>query len=659
MDNSRTALVVDNSPVIRRIVASVLEKEGWEVLMAENGLEAIDQMNRKQPAIVFTDLIMPKIDGEKLSYIIRSTKQLADIFIVVLSGVAMEDDQHTIQIGADVCIAKGPAGSMRKHILASLEKYHSGDRAQGAIKGVEELYPREVTSELLISKRHNDIILANIVEGVFELNHDGRIVMVNQAGVALCEVPEAEILGMKFQSLLEEKEKQEFEQWLCGNESFSSCSSLDYSYDHPACFQGKIITLHIMPLKEEGKNFYICLVKDITARKILEKKQQQLEKEIKRIQKIDAMSVMAGGIAHDFNNLLTIINGNIEMARYLSNHGEVGTLLEEAVKALDLTVQLIRKFSIFSTNYLPQKFSVNLHDLITQTLEVETEGTSVTWQINEIGEYPKVYLDPVLLQQVFANLTLNAIEAMPDGGCITVDCELIDAVSEIERTDQPIPEGRHVHISFRDTGIGIPAEHLDIIFDPYYSTKQKGAQKGMGLGLTIVHSIIIKHGGMVWVESEVGKGSCIHLYLPADEHKSGHQGVLCPDIKVKRVLVMDDDEMMLQVYKKMFAHFLCDVITVHNGEEAITYIQNSQAEDAPFDLILLDLRVEKGMGGLLASKKIRNLLPKVRQIAVSGDSTDDVIQNYKQYGFDEALAKPFAIETIEQIVRRFVYTGSP
>ena len=455
----------------------MLEKEGWVVLMAENGLEAIDQMNHKRPDIVFTDLIMPKIDGEKLSYIIRNTARLADIFIVVLSGVALEDDRRTVEIGADVCIAKGPAGAMRKHILAALDRFLSGDRSQGAIEGIESLYPREVTSELLMSKRHSDVILANIIEGVFELNHDGRIVMVNMAGVALCGLPEAEILGMKFQTLLAKKQEQEVEQWLKNNESSAPAPPLDYPYDRTASFCGKQVTLNVMPLKEDGKNFYFCVVRDVTGRKTLENKQQQLEKELQRIQKFDAMSVMAGGIAHDFNNLLTIINGNIEMARYLTNNDEVGTLLREAAKALELTAQLIRKFSTFSSNYLPRKFSVDLYDLVTRTLEVETEKTGVTFQVKDNAGHPHVYLDPVLLQQVFANIALNSIEAMPDGGRIEVALEIVEADAEIERTHQPIPEGRHVHVTFRDTGVGIPQELLSRIFDPYYFNQNRRAPR--------------------------------------------------------------------------------------------------------------------------------------------------------------------------------------
>ena len=172
--NEIQALVVDNSPVIRRILSYVLEAEGCSVQVAEDGLEALDCITKQRPDIVFTDLIMPKIDGEKLGYIIRNTPELKEIFLVVLSGVALEDNDATVRIGADVCIAKGPAAAMKVHIKAALEQFLANKRGgNGSIQGLEGLYPREVTSELLVSKRHREVILKRMTEGVVELNHAG------------------------------------------------------------------------------------------------------------------------------------------------------------------------------------------------------------------------------------------------------------------------------------------------------------------------------------------------------------------------------------------------------------------------------------------------------------------------------------------------------
>ena len=156
-------LVVDNSPVIRRILVHVLEGEGCIVDVAEDGLVALDRIAKRRPDVIFTDLIMPKIDGEKLSYIIRTTPELRDIFLVVLSGVALEDNDATLRIGADVCIAKGTATAMKSNIKMALERYRNNQRgASRSIEGLEGIFPREVTAELLMSKKLRDVVLARM-----------------------------------------------------------------------------------------------------------------------------------------------------------------------------------------------------------------------------------------------------------------------------------------------------------------------------------------------------------------------------------------------------------------------------------------------------------------------------------------------------------------
>ncbi|NLX18925.1 MAG: response regulator, partial [Desulfobulbus sp.] len=204
MDEIHT-LVVDNSPVIRKILSYILEAEGCSVETAENGLEALDCIGRQRPDIIFIDLIMPKIDGEKLGYIIRNTPELQDIFLVVLSGVALEDYEITLRIGADVCIAKGPMASMKQHVVAALDRFRHNQRGQaGVIHGLEGLHAREVTSELLVSKKHRDVILQRMTEGVIELDSRGRVVMVNEATIGLFGIPEVRILGCPFVQLLPE-----------------------------------------------------------------------------------------------------------------------------------------------------------------------------------------------------------------------------------------------------------------------------------------------------------------------------------------------------------------------------------------------------------------------------------------------------------------------
>ena len=647
------ALVVDNSPVIRKILGLALAGEGCVVQMAEDGLEALDCIARQRPDIIFTDLIMPRIDGEKLCSLIRATPEWQDIFLVILSGVAMEDDAIASRIGADVCIAKGPTTPMLEHVRSSLERFRSGQRHSSSIEGMEGLFPREVTSELLVSKRHRDVILARMTEGVIEMNQEGRIVMANEAAIRLFAQPEVEVLGRPLVSLLPEKAGAETGQWMAALDPSASFSPHVYGYDNPVRFGARQVMINLVPVVESEGFFLIGILQDVTRRKQLEERQRQLERELQRIQKLDAMSVMACGIAHDFNNLLTIINGNIEMARVISRDAEVSNLLDESVKALDLTTQLIRQFTTFSDNYLPRKSQVGLCDLIEEVLAHSLAGTAITHSVSTSQDEFSVTLDADLVRQVFVNLTKNAIDAINGPGHVTVAVDQVDGVEEATRTNQPLPRGNFVRVTFQDSGPGIGQTILAKVFDPYFSTKQKGAQKGMGLGLTIVHSIVKKHGGLVWIDAPSDRGCRVHLYFPMPGADGRDLQTARDKGQHLRVLILDDEELMRLIIKKMFEHFGCEVTLTTSGEEAIARCRQARDGGRPFDLALLDLCIDGGMGGLEAIQSIRELQPDVIAVAISGDGGNAAMVQANEHHFTTSLAKPFSIDAVEDLIVRF------
>jgi len=647
-------LVVDNSPVIRRILGYVLEGEGCVVDMAEDGLAALDCIGRRRPDIIFTDLIMPKIDGEKLGYIIRNTPELKDIFLVVLSGVALEDNDATLRIGADVCIAKGTATAMKVHIKAALDRYRNNERgASCIIEGMEGLYPREVTQELLISKKHRDVVLARMTEGVVELDRHGRIVMANTAAIGIFERPEEQVLGASLAQLLPEEAGQRIGAWMSRIQTTGDYAPLVFTYDEPIQMDERLLICNLVPVPENDVFFVIGILQDVSRRKALELRQRQLEKELQRIRKLDAMSMMASGIAHDFNNLLTIISGNLEMARYVSRDESVNQLLAESAKALNLTTQLIRQFTTFSDNYLPQKSQVQLPGLIDTILNHALEGTEIQFRLETSSQDLAITLDPELIRQVFINLANNAIDAMGAEGRIVVRIDQVDGADEAARTGQPIPHGKLVRINFYDSGPGIAPAIADQVFDPYFSTKQKGAQKGMGLGLTIVHSIVKKHGGLVWIDSPAEGGCRVLLYLPIQEQRFSIDQIENPPGRGRRVLVMDDEEMMRLINRKMFEHYGCMVSVATSGEEAISLFQQQMVAGQPFDLCLFDLKVHDGMGGLEAARHIVEMAPEAKLIAVSGDPGSEEMRHFREHHFVAALAKPFSIDAVEEIVRCF------
>ena len=301
------ALVVDNSPVVCQVLRYVLEAEGWTVDIARDGLEALDCIAGRRPDLIVTDLIMPRIDGSKLCAIVRNTPDLCDIFLIVLSGVAMEDDAGTRDLGADVCIAKGTATAMQAHVRAALEKFRAGERRLAGVEGVDGLFPREVIRELLVSNRHRDVVLARMTEGVVELDREGRVVMANGAASELFARPEVQVLGQSLARLLPTECGARVEAWLAALKQGAPLQVLEFDYEEPILLVDRQVTGTLVPVAEEATFFVIGILQDVTRRKELEAHQRRLERELQRIQKLDAMSTMACGIAHDFNNLLTVI----------------------------------------------------------------------------------------------------------------------------------------------------------------------------------------------------------------------------------------------------------------------------------------------------------------------------------------------------------------
>ncbi|MGC8827868.1 MAG: ATP-binding protein [Anaerolineae bacterium] len=254
-------------------------------------------------------------------------------------------------------------------------------------------------------------------------------------------------------------------------------------------------------------------------------------------------------------------------------------------------------------------------------------------------------MDKGQFSQVIQNLVLNAIQAMPSGGTITIRGENV----WLEQTQvPPLPAGRYVRITVQDTGIGIPQTYLRRIFEPYFTTKQAGS----GLGLSIVYSIMRQHGGIVTVESELGKGAAFYLYLPAAEPSEVQRPAEMPELKrgSGRVLVMDDNAMVQQVLKGMLTQLGYRVDVVYDGAEMLEAYAAARASGEPYGVVIMDLTIPGGMGGKDAVRELKGRFPDARAIVSSGYFNDPIMASYRDYGFDGVIPKPFTMQDLSQVV---------
>ncbi|MDY7035265.1 MAG: ATP-binding protein [Thermodesulfobacteriota bacterium] len=387
---------------------------------------------------------------------------------------------------------------------------------------------------------------------------------------------------------------------------------------------------------------------------LLYSKRKLAEEALLKAKNLESIGVLAGGIAHDYNNLLTAILGNISLAlSFLKPKDEIYNLLIAAQKASMRAKDLTKKLITLSKGEGPVKKVTSIAPLLKYTSEFALSGSNVSCDFSIESSLWSVEIDQALIDQVIQSLVINAKEAMPEGGTIKITAKNI---SLDEDNDFFLKSGKYIKLSFGDHGTGIPEEDLSKVFDPYFSTKEMGSQKGMGLGLSICHSIMKKHDGHISVESKVGQGTTFSLYFPAAEKEIQ---IKEPVEKMtfsgkKRILVMDDEEMIRDVAGQMLNHLGYEAIFARDGAEAVEKFKKAKESGNPFHSVILDLTVRGGMGGREAMKKLLRIDPHIKGIVSSGYTDDFVMTDFKKYSFKGAIAKPYQFDELSEVLNRVV-----
>jgi PAS domain S-box-containing protein len=414
---------------------------------------------------------------------------------------------------------------------------------------------------------------------------------------------------------------------------------------------------NVAPTTWDGRPATINLLRDITEKR-------RLEEQLSQSEKLEAIATLTGGIAHDYNNLLSIIVGNLGLARQDAKPGsEQAQFLNEAEKAARKVGDLTHELMALSRGGGPIKELGPIRELLMASADVISADSGITVNVSIQGDLWPVPHDSRKMATVFRNVVQNALEAMPAGGEFTIQARNLlvedgDAVS-----GSPVKPGNYVRIQFRDNGKGIPEEYLDKIYDPYFSTKPMGVQKGMGLGLATAHAIVKKHGGEIIVESTPDAGATVNIYLPAQpEEGDGEDGkpvssatqstVADRQAPMGRILLMDDEEMLRNLAKQMLNRLGYEVKTVKDGIEAIEVYRKQLGSANPFDAVILDLTIKGGMGGEQALRELLKIDPDVNAIVASGYFNDPVMTDFHDYGFKGAMAKPYEMKDLRGAIEK-------
>ncbi len=496
-------------------------------------------------------------------------------------------------------------------------------------------------------------LVENIQLGITLMDKDHNIVMVNSGQAAMFNRSRESFIGKKCYQEFEKSEK------VCDHCPGVVAMQKGSSKEQEA--QGSLengekftVKIRAFPVNDSSgiPIGFIEVVENITA-------QRRTEEELQKIKNIESIGLLAGGLAHDFNNLLAAILGNIELAMVnIPPEDQANTRLSAAEAACNQAKHLTEQLLTFAKGGAPRKVTVFLPKLLDDSCRFNLSGSDIKWILDAPDETWPASLDTTQMGQVIHHLLTNAREASKPGGKIFIIAENVKVDDSL---DLPLTKGKYIKISIEDEGKGITPEILPKIFDPYFTTKEMGAGKGTGLGLTICHSIVKKHGGHIDVKSMAGAGTSVTLYIPRADSKIlkspdkiGEEGLTKDNKESLKILLMEDDRKLAKTTANMLVHLRHKFEVAPDGEKALSLYKESLNTDDPYDLLILDLTIRGGIGGQETLQKIREIDPEAKAIVTSGYSDDPIMVNYQEYGFLASMPKPYRITDLQNSIRKAV-----
>lgn len=510
-----------------------------------------------------------------------------------------------------------------------------------------DITERKRAEEALNTEKNRlSVTLQSIGDGVITTDRQGRITLTNRIAEDLTGWAHREAIGLPLQqvfTIINEMTRQPCDDPVrCVTKNMKIVDLSNNTVLISKDGREYVIAASAAPILDSEKSIMgVALVfRDVT-------ETRRMENELLKIEKLQSLGILAGGIAHDFNNFLTGIIGNLSLAKLDINSPDLAySRLEEMEKAAFRATDLSQQLLTFSKGGDPVKRTVELSKLVKESALFALRGSKVRCDFIFQAESLPSNVDEGQISQVIHNLILNAEQAMPDGGVIQIGGEIIKLPLNNVFS---LNTGEYAKLTIQDRGVGIKKEHLKKVFDPYFTTKQKGS----GLGLAVAYSIVDKHNGRITIDSKLGEGTLFIIYLPAAHEIESKQKSSKKLIKsgIGQILLMDDEDYIRRVAPQMLKMMGYTVIPAKNGEEAIQLYKQALESGRAFDAVILDLTVPGGMGGKETIQSLLSIDKNVKAIVSSGYSTDPVMSNYNRYGFKKAVKKPYRIEEISEAIQ--------
>ncbi len=508
---------------------------------------------------------------------------------------------------------------------------------------------RRSEDALAEEKERLAVTLRSIGDGVITTDISGRVNLINRVAEELTGWQQEEAIGRRLDEvfvMIDEdsgrRAQSPVEKVL---ESGAICGPVNHTLLISKDGLERMISHSGAPIRDR-KSVVVGVVlvfRDITD-------QRHMLREALKAEKLESLGILAGGIAHDFNNILTAVVGNLSMAKMgVDPKSKVFERLSEAEKASMRAKSLTQQMLTFSKGGAPLRKTASIHELLTELSSFALRGSNVKCEFRIQDDLWHAEIDEGQVGQVIHNLVINADQAMPNGGTIRISAENFVA---IPGDGLPLTQKKYIKISVEDEGIGVAREHLQKIFDPYFTTKRQG----IGLGLATSYAIIKRHDGHITVDSKLGLGTTFTIYLPASENHASSRYELSDSFQQGKgkVLVMDDEQLIRQLTSEMLTYLGYQVCISKDGFEALSLFERCKKEGKPFDAVIMDLTIPGGMGGKEAITKLLSLDPEVKAVVSSGYCNDPIMANFRSYGFAGVLAKPYTASEMSKLLHRLI-----
>ncbi len=502
---------------------------------------------------------------------------------------------------------------------------------------------KKIEEALRSSEEHYRLVVENANDGIVVVQ-DGTIVFANSRIAEFIEGRIEEVIGQPILRFIHPEDQGKVVEI---NRKRMRGEPVPNRYEFRAVSNSGRITWvenGAVPITWGGAPAALGFLRDMTT-------QKHLETQLVQSQKMEAVGRLAGGIAHDFNNLLTVITGYVSLilSRNCNGdpfHKELVEIRSAAEKTADLTRQLlafsrkqILQPKIIDLNMIVAGLEIILQRLIGEDIELSTDLENIA---------ANVLVDPGQIEQIIVNLAVNARDAMPKGGSLTIGTKIVDLDESFAREHSPVLLGRHVVLSVSDTGVGMNQATMSKMFEPFFTTKEKG--KGTGLGLSMVYGIVAQSKGHIFAESTPEKGTTFRIYLPKVEgFETNSRDIVSVDAKggKETILVVEDEPVLQTLFGKILAVNGYSVMSACSGDEAVLLSRDFKG---PIQLLLTDV-VMPGMNGRELADRIHAARPGIKVIFMSGYTDDAIVHHGVLEDGIEFLTKPFSPEILANKVR--------